>query len=44
MVVFGVCCWDGVVVGVDGWLLVIGGLWVRAVAVVLAVVSAGGGG
>ena len=43
MVVFGVRCWDWVVVSVDGWLLVVGGWWVGAVAVVSAVRSAGGG-
>ena len=27
VVAFGVCCWDGMVVGVDGWLLA--GCWLR---------------
>ena len=43
MVMFGVCCWDWVVVSVDGWLLA--GWWwlVVAVAVVSAAISHVGG-
>ena len=41
VVAFGVCCWDGMVVGVDGWLLA--GCW-RVVVAVASVVSADGGG
>ena len=36
MVAFGMCCWDWVVVGVDGWLLA--GCWWLVVAVVSAAV------
>ena len=43
MVMFGVCCWDWVVVGVDGWLLVVWGWWVVTVAVVSAAILPGGG-
>ena len=41
MVAFGVCCWDGMVVGVDGWLLA--GCWRVVVAVASVAISDGGG-
>ena len=42
VVAFGVCCWDGMVVGVDGWLLA--GWWRVVVAVASVAISDGGGG
>ena len=41
VVAFGVCCWDGMVVGVDCWLLA--GCWWVVVAVASVVRSDGGG-
>ena len=37
VVAFGVCCWDGMVVGVDGWLLA--GCWRVVVAVASVAIS-----
>ena len=41
VVAFGVCCWVGMVVGVDRWLLA--GCWWLMVAVVSVAISHGGG-
>ena len=41
VVAFRVCCWDGMVVGVDGWLLA--GCWRVVVAVASVAISDGGG-
>ena len=41
VVAFGVCCWDGVVVGVYCWLLA--GCWGLVVAVASVAISGGGG-
>ena len=41
VVAFGVCCWDGVVVGVYCWLLA--GCWGLVVAVASVAISSGGG-
>ena len=41
VVAFGVCCWDGMVIGVDGWLLA--GCW-RVVGAVASVAISDGGG